>query len=106
MLPNYADVTEGKKSDIAVARNLDLPAGSMLVFDRGYCDYAWFAALDKKGVHFVTRLKEKAVYEVLETQAAEGKNVIADKAIVFAQHATADNETFLDRKRTRLNSHH
>lgn len=94
LLPHYAVITEGKRSDIAVARKLDLPAGSMLVFDRGYCDYNWFAELDKKGVYFVTRLKEKAAYEVLETQAAEGKNVTADQAIVFDQHATADNETF------------
>jgi hypothetical protein len=94
LLPHYAVVTEGKKSDISVARKLDLPAGSMLVFDRGYCDYKWFAELDKKGVHFVTRLKENAAYEVLETQPAEGKDVTADKAIVFDQHATADNENF------------
>ncbi len=66
----------------------------MLVFDRGFCDYTWFAELDKKGVHFVTRLKQKPVYEVLEAQPAEGNNVIADKAIVFARHATEDNENF------------
>jgi transposase len=94
LLPHYAVITEGKTSDISVARKLDLPAGSMLVFDRGYCDYKWFAELDKKGVHFVTRLKENAAYEELETQPAEGNNVTADKAIVFNQHATADNETF------------
>ena len=94
LLPHYAVVTEGRKSDISVARKLDLPAGSMLVFDRGYCDYRWFADLDNKGVHFVTRLKENAAYEVLETQAAEGKHVTADKAIVFDQHATTDNENF------------
>ncbi len=94
LLPHYAVVTEGKKSDIAVARKMDLPAGSMLVFDRGYCDYGWFAELDKKGVHFVTRLKERAAYEVLETHPAEGKNVTSDQAIVFEQHATEDNEAF------------
>lgn len=94
LLPHFAVVTEGKVSDISVARNLDLPTGSMLVFDRGYCDYAWFAELDEKDAHFVTRLKENAAYEVLETHAAEGENVLADEAIVFAQHATANNETF------------
>jgi hypothetical protein len=94
LLPHYAVITEGKNSDISVARKLDLPAGSMLVFDRGYCDYKWFAELDKKGVHFVTRVKENAAYEELEAQPAEGKNVTTDKAIVFNQHATADNETF------------
>lgn len=49
LLPHYAVVTEGKRSGIAVARKLDLPSGSMLVFDRDYCDYAWFADLDAVG---------------------------------------------------------
>lgn len=94
LLPHYAVITEGRTSDIGVARKLTLPAGSMLVFDRGYCDYAWFAELDNNGVHFVTRLKEKAAYEVLETQTAKGKNVLSDENIVFHQQATAKNESF------------
>lgn len=94
LLPHYAVITEGKKSDIAVARNLDLPAGSLLVFDRGYCDYTWFAELDQQGVHFVTRLKERAAYEVLEERAPEGDQVLADEVIVFLQHAREGNESF------------
>lgn len=94
LLPHYAVITEGRKSDIAVARNLDLPAGSMLVFDRGYTDYTWFAKLSREDVHFVTRLKKKASYAVVETREAEGAGVIADEIIVFAQHATDDNEDF------------
>ncbi|MCZ2153070.1 MAG: IS4 family transposase [Bryobacterales bacterium] len=94
LLPHYAVITEGKRSDIAVARNLDLPAGSLLVMDRGYCDYAWFARLTRQEVHFVTRLKDKASYVVVEERAAEGDSVLADEIIVFAQHATEDNENF------------
>ena len=94
LLPHYAVISDGKTSDIAVARNLDLPTGSMLVFDRGYCDYAWFAELTRKDVHFVTRVKNNASYAVLETRNAEGTGVIADEIIVFAQHATDDNEDF------------
>ena len=43
LLPEYALITEGKVADIKVARKLQFPAGAMLVFDRGYCDYDWFA---------------------------------------------------------------
>jgi hypothetical protein len=34
LMPHYAVITEGKTSDIAVARTLDLPKGAMVVFDR------------------------------------------------------------------------
>jgi hypothetical protein len=92
LLPHYAVITDGKQSDIDVARNLDLPAGSMLVVDRGYCDYNWFASLSRKQVHFVTRLKQKANYEVLEARPAEGQGVLADEVIYFARQATGEAE--------------
>ena len=44
-LPNYCHITDGKTSDIAFARTLDVPAGTVLVFDRGYVDYTWFNRL-------------------------------------------------------------
>ena len=40
--------------------------GTLLVMDRGYNDYAWFADLTRQGVYFVTRLKDNADYVVLE----------------------------------------
>lgn len=93
-LPHYAVVTDGKTSDIEVARQLELPPGTMLVVDRGYCDYTWFADLTRRGVYFVTRLKDKAAYVTVEKRPAQGENVLADEIVVFAQHATADNERF------------
>ena len=42
------------------------PPGAILVFDRGYTDYEWFANLSQQAVYFVTRLKENADYGVLE----------------------------------------
>ncbi len=58
-LPAYAVITPGKLHEIRMARRLRLPAGSMLVFDRLYTDYDWFAALNRQEVFFVTRLKDK-----------------------------------------------
>lgn len=63
-LPSFAVVTEGKHSEVAVARNLRLEAGTILVIDRGYNDYAWFAEMTREGVFFVTRMKTNTVYRV------------------------------------------
>lgn len=60
-LPAFVDLTEGKEHEINHARELDLPRGSYLVFDRGYTDYTWYQDLTEDGVFFVTRLKSNAI---------------------------------------------
>jgi hypothetical protein len=66
----------------------------MLVVDRGYCDYNWFAALTAQQVHFVTRLKDNAAYVTVEARPTAGEGVVADEIVAFLKHANADNENF------------
>jgi hypothetical protein len=61
-LPVFAAITEGKTHEVNVARELNFPKGSVVVFDRGYSDYSWMQELDSKGVFFVTRTKSNAAY--------------------------------------------
>jgi len=65
-LPSFAVITEGKKHEVRVARQMRFTPGTILVFDRGYTDYEWFVHLMQQGVYFVTRLKENADYGVVE----------------------------------------
>ncbi|MGH9782241.1 MAG: IS4 family transposase, partial [Candidatus Acidiferrales bacterium] len=65
-LPSYAVITEGKTHEIRVARQMRFEPETVLVFDRGYTDYTWFAELTKQRVWFVTRMKDNADYGVLE----------------------------------------
>ena len=65
-LPSFAVITEGKKHEVRVARQMQFAPGAILVFDRGYTDYEWFTNLTKQAVYFVTRLKENADYGVVE----------------------------------------
>jgi hypothetical protein len=46
LLPSFALVTEGRVHESRVARTLRFDPGAIVVFDRGYTDYAWFSALD------------------------------------------------------------
>ncbi len=94
LLPHFALITDGKASDIAVARQMSFPKDSMLVMDRGYSDYEWFASLTRQQVHFVTRMKANATYVSVETLTAKGANVISDEIVVFLQEATGDNDRF------------
>ncbi len=83
-LPRFAVVTEGKEADIAVARELDFEPGTILVFDRGYYRYGWWLRLTRRGVFFVTRLKENAQFIVLrDNPVPEGGAILKDQVIIM-----------------------
>jgi hypothetical protein len=63
-IPAFGVITEGKRSDIALARGLPLPKGSIVALDRGYIDYRFLFRLTQDGVFFVTRQKVKAKFKV------------------------------------------
>jgi hypothetical protein len=83
-LPSYVLITEAKRSDVRMAQSLDLNAGSIVAMDRGYNDYALFAKWTGRGVFFVTRLKDNAAYEVVESAMGPlPRNILADELIRF-----------------------
>jgi hypothetical protein len=92
-LPRYAVITDGKTSDIEVARRLDLPPGSIVVFDRGYNDYLWFTELTLFDVGFVTRMKENSLYEVTERLTPHDRRVVRDEIITIrTKHDQVDEK--------------
>lgn len=97
-LPSYAVITEGKKHEVRVARQMRFAPGTILVFDRGYTDYEWFANLIQQGVYFVTRLKENADYGVVEKLAVpQGRGVRRDEVIFFYKLAKAGIDAYFRR---------
>jgi len=81
-LPSFAVVTDGKYSELKVARGLCLEAGTILAVDRGYNDYEWFADLTRDGVFFVTRMKTNTVYRTVKVCAVpETGNVLSDEIV-------------------------
>ena len=98
-LPSFGVVTEGRTSQIKVARTLRLDPGTILAIDRGYVDYEWFRELTQEEVYFVTRMKEKAVYEVkAELQVPQDRNVVSDQIIYFPRLAREGEEPVLFRR--------
>src|SRR5438093_8731278 len=97
-LPSYAVITDGKKSDIKVARTMKLAQGTVLVTDRGSNDYDWFGELTDEAVFFVTRMKDNASYGVAEKRKVpENGNVRSDEVIFFFSMAEAGKEYFFRR---------
>lgn len=71
MLPAFSTITDAKVSDLAVAKTLKFPVGSMVVFDRGYLDYQWWEDLGKQGVFFVSRLRKNSEYKIVERHTVD-----------------------------------
>jgi IS4 transposase len=95
----FAVVTEGKTSEIKVARTLRFTPGTILAIDRGYNDYAWFRELTQEEVYFVTRMKEKAVYKVQEElEIPQNSKVVRDQIISFPRLAVEGEEPVLFRR--------
>ena len=81
-LPSVVVITEGRRHDVRVARTLRFDPGTIVVMDRGYVDYAWFGRLTTDEVFFVTRLKDNALYEVVERRRVpERSHVRRDEVI-------------------------
>lgn len=98
-LPSFAVVTEGKHSEVAVARGLRLEPGAILVIDRGYNDYEWFAEMTQEGVFFVTRMKCNTVYAVeAECAVPANGNVLRDQIISLPALRKAGQEPVLFRR--------
>jgi len=86
-IPSFAVITSACVHDSRVKQMFDLPAGSIVTFDKGYNDYRLFNLLDDKGIIFVTRQKDNAVYKVIERRAVNRKRgITSDHLIEFIGH--------------------
>lgn len=81
-LPAVVVVTEGRCNDVRIARKLRFEPGTIVVMDRGYLDYGWYADLTAQEVYFVTRPRKNMVYEVLQERTVpQGRHVLRDQII-------------------------
>jgi hypothetical protein len=86
-MPSFALITEAKRHDRTVARRFNLKPGSIVAFDRAYNDYTLFSQWTESGVYFVTRLKDNAVYRIIENRPVpQNRTILADQIIQLTGH--------------------
>ena len=81
LLPVFCCITTGKASDIQLARTLNLPAGTILVCDRGYIDFPWLASLTARKISVVTRLRVSDPITVQTTKTDLRQGIVSDERI-------------------------
>jgi hypothetical protein len=76
-LPTIAIVTTGKVHEQNVMPRISLEKGDVVVFDREFTNFVWFATLCERGTYFVIHLKMNADYRVAGLSTADNlKNVL------------------------------
>ena len=87
--PVFAQITDGRTHEIAIAKARSFPRGSILVIDRGYVNYALFARWTHDGIWFVTRQKHDANYTVIEEKPVpRNRSILTDQLIAFTVWAS------------------
>ena len=79
----FVKITEAKMHDKQFMKEIQVPAYSMLVFDKAYNFYRQFAYWTNKNIYFVTRQKTNAVYTVLQTLVDTAS--IKNKAMIYRE---------------------
>ena len=81
-MPKFVHITEARQHDVNTAWALDFKPGSIIVMDRAYNDYELFADWTNKGVFFVTRMKDNALFEIVEErEPPQNSNILSDEII-------------------------
>jgi Transposase DDE domain/Domain of unknown function (DUF4372) len=81
-LPCFGIITEGKVADVKAAHQMHFASGTIVVDDRGYNDYRLFAQWTDAGVYFVTRMKDNALFEVVEQrEPPHNRGILKDQII-------------------------
>ncbi len=84
-VPCRAEMGPAHVNDITWAQGLTLEKQAIYVFDRGYYDYSWWHKIDQCGSHFVTRFKNDAAVDLVESRSLEGcdASILADELVTF-----------------------
>ena len=66
-VPKLVWFTEAAKNDHILLEKLKMDSNTIYVFDKGYNDYKVFKRFGENKTGFVTRIKNNAVYQTLQT---------------------------------------
>jgi hypothetical protein len=89
-IPEYIFITEGAVHEVNTLDYFSLPAGSYLVMDKAYIDFARLWRLARERTNFVIRAKDNMKYRVVERgKSDKNKGVICDQTIEFTGALTS-----------------
>ena len=89
-IPEYIFITDGSVHEVNTLDYFSLPAGSYLVMDKAYIDFARLRQFARERTNFVIRAKTNMKYRVLDRGVtAKEKGVLCDQTIVLTGTLTS-----------------
>lgn len=87
--PRRIEITPSTVNDVQVGKAVPIEAGATYVYDKAYCNYAWWARIHEAGSRFITRRKTNATYRVVGWRAlrktkGDGFRILDDADVKLA----------------------
>jgi putative transposase len=106
--PRILAITDANINDALIGRTIVIEAGATYVYDKGYCHYGWWTAIDAAGSYFVTRPKTNMRLKVkrkrpVEAREGDGFTIIDDAEVTLA--SKGDSKLPMRLRRVRLKRH-
>ena len=93
LLLEFVNITDGKRSDNKATFDIEIKPHSIVVADRGYCDYGLLNHWDSNNVFYVGRHKDNIRYRTIEElplPKQHTQNVLMDESIEFGLPAAKE----------------
>lgn len=89
-MPTMVWFSEAKNNDSQFLKLVNLPKGSVILFDRGYKDFTTYNRFTEQGITWVTRLRKRTVFETeqyrdIDKDCAE-QGIEQDSDIIIGNH--------------------
>lgn len=101
-IPSIVYLSEAKENDRIFMDKIDVPHGSILVFDKGYFKFSQWQKWTDKNIFWVTRLSNVAYYQVLEEKEVNLKQlslgVVMDQVILLGRGTSPGTEVIMARR--------
>jgi putative transposase len=105
--PHRIEITPATINDIEIGQKLAIEAGATYVFDKGYCQFAWWQKINDDGAFFVTRPKVNCRLRCkrrrpLRRRRADGFRILDDHDVVLASRSNARPRPTIPLRRIRV----
>jgi IS4 transposase len=103
--PRQIEITDANVNDVQVGERFVIEPGHTYVFDKAYCKYPWWTAINEKGAKFVTRQKTTSRFRATRWRKfkkckADGFTIIDDAEVKFV--SKGDSRLAIPMRRIRL----
>jgi IS4 transposase len=92
--PRRIEITPSTVNDVQIGRAVPIETGATYVYDKAYCNYAWWTRIHEAGSCFITRRKANATYRVagwrtLRKTTGDGCRILDDADVKLATQGHA-----------------